>query len=477
MSAAGASPRVSSSGKPVLDADETNRVACWLLAATVALAPLPYAGTDPSALAVLLALLGFAVLLSRRQASRPGDRLLIALAVLIVAFYALVLHEQISLQPWFGGRPDPVWAQMSRLVGGDPAAPLALVRDQPLFALGAPLACLTVLACSFFVAGSPAQAELLLKTVAWSGVAYAVYGLAAYLIDPSVVLLRDKVQDRNVLNATFPNRNTAALYFGCCAVVWGLLLLRRLIARGAFAAGWSSLRSVTWDRKLGVTAAGAAVCMICVLLTGSRAGLAISLAGGVGAAVLMLRRQLPTWRSLLWGLVPALVLIIIALAVLGGQVTERIGAHGLGGGGRWETYVSTWRMIGDHPWLGSGLGSFRYVFPLYRGPEPSIWGVWDRAHSTPLELAAELGLPLAVVVCLAWIAVFAVLAAASLQRRSGAIFPITGLVCGAMAVAHSLIDYSLQIPGLAIPVLSLVGVGLAQRHRGEGRPRNAGHQG
>ncbi|MGC2782034.1 MAG: O-antigen ligase family protein [Bradyrhizobium sp.] len=471
MSAADPSPSVKASkGSASLWRDD-NRLACWLLSGIVAVAPLPYAATDPSALAALVGLLGVALSCCSPNLRTRGDWILVALALLIIGLYAVVLHEQLSSAPWLAVSPDAVWKQMSGLIGADRTAPLALVRDQPFVSLGAPLACLAILAGAFFVASSPARADILLKTVAWSGLAYAVYGIAAYLIDPSVVLLRDKVLDRNVLNATFPNRNTAALYFGCCTVVWELIMLRRLVARGGFRHGWSSLRAVTWDRKLVVPGAASLICMTCVMLTGSRAGLVVSLAGSVGAASLMLRRQLPSWRRLLWSLPPALAVMTAALAVLGGQVTERLGAHGLEGGGRWETYVSTWRMIRDHPMIGSGLGSFRYVFPRYRSADASIWGIWDRAHSTPLELAAELGVPLALVVCLAWVVVLALLVKGALQRRNGAIFPIVGLVCGAMAIVHSLVDFSLQIPGLAIPVLSLVGVGLAQRHRAEAPPR------
>ncbi|MGJ5206496.1 O-antigen ligase family protein [Bradyrhizobium sp. HKCCYLR20261] len=440
-------------------------MACWLLAGLIALAPLPYACTDPSAIAVLVGMLGIALAFCRPVLCARGDGLLVALALLIVALSAVVLHEQLSLQPWLGVAPDGVWASTSRLLGAEQPAPLSLVRDQPLFSLGAPLACLGALACAFFVASSPAHAEVLLKTVAWSGLAYAVYGIAAYVIDPSVVLLRDKVLDRNVLNATFPNRNTAALYFGCCAVVWELLLLRRLAARRAFDAGLRSLQAVSFDRKLGVAAAGMLICLVCVMLTGSRAGLVLSLAGALAAAALLLRRQITSGRGLVWGLGSALMAMAAALALLGGQVTERIGAHGITGGGRLETYAATWRMIRDHPLLGTGLGSFRYVFPRYRGAEPSIWGIWDRAHSTPLELAAELGLPLAGMISVAWIVVFVLLGRGAVERRSGAIFPIAGLVCGGMAVLHSLVDFSLQIPGFAVPVLSLVGVGLAQRRR------------
>ena len=52
-------------------------------------------------------------------------------------------------------------------------------------------------------------------------------------------------------------------------------------------------------------------------------------------------------------------------------------------------------MIADHPWFGTGLGTFVWSFPAYRSANISLWGVWDLAHSTPLELAADLGLPLA----------------------------------------------------------------------------------
>ena len=34
--------------------------------------------------------------------------------------------------------------------------------------------------------------------------------------------------------------------------------------------------------------------------------------------------------------------------------------------GRLETYRSTLRMIADHPWFGTGLGTFVWSFPAYR---------------------------------------------------------------------------------------------------------------
>ena len=66
-------------------------------------------------------------------------------------------------------------------------------------------------------------------------------------------------------------------------------------------------------------------------------------------------------------------------------------------------------MIADHPWFGTGQGTFAYAFPAYRSPNVSMWGVWDIAHNTLLEIAADMGVPIAALVVVAWIVIFAVL--------------------------------------------------------------------
>lgn len=61
-------------------------------------------------------------------------------------------------------------------------------------------------------------------------------------------------------------------------------------------------------------------------------------------------------------------------------------------------------MIADHPWLGSGLGSFRLLYPRYRlEGEAGTAGGW--VHNDYLQLWQEAGLPmlLLVVALLAWI--------------------------------------------------------------------------
>jgi O-antigen ligase len=152
----------------------------------------------------------------------------------------------------------------------------------------------------------------------------------------------------------------------------------------------------------------------------------------------------------------------VFLEILGGNVINRFQEEGFVDQGRLETYRSTLRMIADHPWFGSGLGTFRWSFPAYRSANVSMWGVWDLAHSTPLELAADLGLPLAGLTILAWLIVLAVLIRGARIRRRDLIVPVGALAVAILGLAHSVIDFSLQIPGYAIVVFALVGAGLVQ---------------
>ena len=149
------------------------------------------------------------------QHLRAPQFALLAMAAAIVAAYGVALHEQVASDPWFPvALPRPVW---------------------PFFALGSPLVCLLALICGFLVCADRHGARGLLWVIAWSGLAYAVYGIAAHLIDPTKVLWRVKPAYVANVTSTFINRNTAAVYFGSCSVVCLALLcdrLRRFLPHG-----------------------------------------------------------------------------------------------------------------------------------------------------------------------------------------------------------------------------------------------------
>ena len=67
---------------------------------------------------------------------------------------------------------------------------------------------------------------------------------------------------------------------------------------------------------------------------------------------------------------------------------------------RLSVYHSSLQAIWQRPLLGSGAGTFPDMFPVFRSGDLWSWGVWDYAHSTILEIAFEMGIPVAATVAI-----------------------------------------------------------------------------
>ena len=189
--------------------------------------------------------------------------------------------------------------------------------------------------------------------------------------------------------------------------------------------------------------------------------MSVSLVSFVVALVAFFYRDL-AGRRVLFAIAAGGGVALLTLYVLAGNVVARFYQDGLMDHTRLSLYRATLRMIADHPWFGTGLGTFNWAFPAYRSDDVSMYGIYDLAHNTLLELAAEAGLPLACVVVIAWIVAFGVLAHGVRTRRRDRIIPAAALSVGLLAVFHTLVDFSLQIPGFAIVIFGLLGVGVAQ---------------
>ena len=120
------------------------------------------------------------------------------------------------------------------------------------------------------------------------------------------------------------------------------------------------------------------------------------------------------------------------------------------------------KIIADNPWFGTGLGTFASGFPAYRRDDISMQFIWDIGHNTHLEFASEMGIPLALVVALAWIAALAILFSGLRGPRRNMIAPLSSLAVSLIALVHSSIDFSLQVAGYSIVVFALLGLGLSQ---------------
>jgi hypothetical protein len=126
--------------------------------------------------------------------------------------------------------------------------------------------------------------------------------------------------------------------------------------------------------------------------------------------------------------------------------------------GRWKTYVSTVEILKDYPWLGSGLGTFRWAFPGYRSGE---MGLGTSSQFGPRNCRRN-GHPVH--------RSFRARLAHCLDRarptngggQRDAIFPTTAFWTGLLALMRSQVDFPLQIPGFALTVCPVLGMGMAQ---------------
>ena len=447
-----------------LPVETLRSVQFWLTVTVLALAPLFFGSVDQFWIAVWAILLSLSVLCgAAAPMSTMQGRVLLGFCC-VCGVYALVALVQIT--PDIADRlDDPSWRQANDILGLGASPRISSRAQIPPLAAGHFLLFVTAFLSGFFVGTSRQHGDRLFGVAQYSILLYAVYGLAALIVTPNLVLWAPKFAYRGSLTATFINHNTAATFVGAGAILW-------------FCSAYSSLQSLRLSsiRLLLLTpsneplgfrfiarSAAALTCFFALLLTGSRGGLICSCLGLLVAIILMVaNRQKPKFRYIVVSAGVALVVVVALLSRMG-----RIGSQGLFDDARWSVYGFCVEAIRQRPFLGAGIGSFADLFPSLRADDFYSWGVWDYAHSTILEIAVEMGIPVAATVAIAALASLFILARAAVKsegRSRRSLAAITGIAV--LSYLHSLIDFSLQIPGYLIVFGILLGCGLARAASG-----------
>jgi O-antigen ligase len=444
-----------------LPVEVARSVQLWLTLAAVALPPLLFGSVDQVSVAFWTGLLsistlcGFAEPLSRNQGYVVFAFLALCGSYLLVAF--LQIYPGL-----FGSLNDPHWQKAGELLGLDLAPRISSRAEITRVAIGHFLLLITSFLSGFFTGTSRRNADTLVLTARYSILVYALYGVFALALTPNLVLWSPKLAYRGSLTATFINHNTAATLIGAGLILWSCTALHTLQSLGRV----SSIRIlllIPSNEKIGFKVvfrtAAALVCLFALLLTGSRGGLICSCLGLLLAVMLMIsnRLKLGIWYGLTLG--------IAALAVLVAWLSQTgtIATKGLFDDGRWSVYGLCLDVIRQHPYLGVGAGTFADLFPSLRTEDFKSWGVWDYAHSTILEIAVEMGIPIALMAIVGCAASLFILIRAALQssEQSRSLLSATSGIA-VLSYLHSTVDFSLQIPGYLIPFAVLLGCGLAR---------------
>src|SRR3984957_5524568 len=421
----------------------SGEISAGILYITLAGPPLLFGSREPTTIAAWCALLGLGLIVASPRRLQNGHFILLAGLAFIALCFGLVLHEQLSDHPWIAPF-NPIWAKASEALGRQLVPSASIVRGEPFFALGLPLANFLALVLGLIVGTDSDRARRGVRVMAWAGVGYAIYGILALGFDPTEILWRQKTAYIGSLTSTFINRNTAAAYFGSCSAVWLVLLMsaiRRNLPHGPIE--WRELPHYLFHetrKDVLIRFVMLFVCLSAMFMTNSRGGALVSLGVMILTFMIYFRRYVTRGLGFVIALVGCVAVGLLLLQILGGNIGGRFDLEGLSDEGRLSVYRSMLKIIADDPWFGTGLGTFASAFPPYRGSDLSMWGVWGVGHNTHLEFASEMGLPLTLIVGVAWITALIVLTVGFGRRRRGKIIPLAALAVSLIALLHSSVD-------------------------------------
>lgn len=218
----------------------------------------------------------------------------------------------------------------------------------------------------------------------------------------------------------------------------------------------------------------AGIMMLAVIFSYSR--------GGILALLLILATlhlALPLSRQMKGVLTGLLFLFLAGYGSLLGfdGVIERFSTIDESGLNRFYIYASSFPLLLDHWLTGIGPGSFKLLSGVYLKEFPENL-LFDRAHNEYLELAIELGLPMAIM-CLGWMVSGLVVAGKKLlgkcevildEARDSFLIGCASLCALLGFLAHGLVDFGWRLPAnslFAVTLLALISHALHESGRGQ----------
>lgn len=461
------------------------RTIFWLLIALVCLAPLPFGADRPWASSLLGLWVGLMLVVWALDVARRRDPAVVTgrsdLAIAAV-FGLLVLWLLVQVSPqtpaaWH----HPAWDQAATALGAAPRGAIALAPERGTMALMRMVGYAGVFWLALHYGAREADARIMAWSIALAGFAYAAYGLVMVLGGYELILWYPKWTFRGYVTGTFVARATYATYAGLGLVATLVLLLDALRRIGGAGTPRATLVHLA-DAGLAPWLLGAALATLgtALLLAGSRGGVIAAAAGVIAALASFAMTRLARRRGWMTGSVAIVLAGLLLLGFSGQTVMKRFTAFAepspeaaeSGDFGRAAVFELTARSLSKRPLAGGGLGSFPGIFFADRdagfGASPKTY---RRVHNSYLELALEMGLPAFVVLQLLLASLLALCLRGVVVRRRAVHYPCMGVAATVLVAVHSLVDFSLQVPGVAVTYFCLMGVAVAQSRRSPNRPR------
>ncbi len=289
------------------------------------------------------------------------------------------------------------------------------------------------------------------------GIGESLYGMIEFFSGHHHILYLDGVSLMSTVTGTFINRNYFAGYLLMVIPLSMGFLLSRLAVQTDHFGGWRhSLSSL--DGKDLLIGFGVILMILGLLFSASRMGI-ISLLLSFSLLGILFRdpkkeKRFSKTPTLLLGLALLWAGWIGLDAVISGFFNVAEGFKM-----RQMIWVDTFRILKDFPILGSGLGTFPQVFPMYRSFH--IQGLVTHADNDFLQLASECGVIGMIPLLILFIFLIhkAFLGIRSLPTGVPQRYITVGGLVGIFALMiHSIIERNIQIPANAFLFAFLCGL-------------------
>ncbi|PTM41720.1 O-antigen ligase family protein [Bosea sp. 124] len=444
-------------------------LATGIVLAVVLLAPFPLASVEWRWIALWGILLAASTpFLDYSRISRTQMRVL----AVVLAASAVLIGYMLLQTTGIGLLPEHRLFTETRAILNEPVQGYASVTPAQSRLISGGFALAVLAFTASFVAGSnPRTARNFLIAIMLMGILNGCLGAYFFYSDPQQLLWITFDVPKGQPSGTFVSRNHAVTLFASSTAAYFAIALQRVLAavpRGAMPLKSRLLiMALNNPPQIGLPLMLFIVGLALTFATGSRGGLLALLAGLFTAYLLVLIRV----AGLRLGTALAVAGSFLGIGFLSqvgmGAIGERFSEMRLGEDGRAEIYKVMFKMIADSPWTGFGIGSFEFALPQYRPSTISPRMIWDYAHSSPLQLIVELGIPAALLGFAILVGVVLVCIRGALIRKRDSDLPLIGASIGMVGLTHALIDFSLQIPGFMLVYASVLGAAAAQSFRHE----------
>ena len=435
---------------------------CFLAGIAIGIVPLGGTPADYASLSALVLAIVFASILASGNISRSDGSIIRSLLAIVAGTLAYLLIQA----GWMSGNPvaNPVWGGVAADLGISGGA-ISVSPGVTLRSIPGLIVPFLVFGAAMLLSRDDVEGLRTWRALALLGIAVSLFGLLRYLAFPTERLFDQIFLDPTVVTSVFVNRNNAATFFGLASLAtlgWLFWQWSRLDRSRSLQAPYPPGLAFA-ERHAGIllTALLLFAMLIALFLTRSRAGVVLSFASLLAALLGII--QTANWRGLgqkgTWIVTGAVLVAAFAAFGLFGEATLlRVETSGYDVG-RVCLYRETLAAIGDNPLWGTGFGTFDEVFARYRLPECGIYGIPEQAHNSYLEAYLGLGLPFVPLFLVCLVLLLRCYLTGLRERRRLRPIPIVCLAALGLVLAHSAVDFPVQIHGIAVYFAALLGSG------------------